>query len=67
MAACGNDCFACHSNAKIEATNVSEHDVIPHCKNCHTAMKEEALKSLELQDQSNAADSLKSFLLDPNR
>lgn len=39
MGDCGSDCFACHSQAKIEGVNVKEHMVIRECRECHMKMK----------------------------
>lgn len=62
MAECGNDCFACHSMAKIN-NGVKEHEVIQGCKDCHTKMKQELLDITASHDQSHGAAPLRSFLL----
>ena len=40
-AACGQDCFACHSADKITQSGVIEHQSIGSCIACHTTLKKE--------------------------
>ena len=59
---CGSKCFSCHSEEDLRDADVSEHDIIQECRNCHV------VDTHKLFDISNSFDqtldeSMKDFLL----
>ncbi len=40
MSQCGGDCFSCHSQNKLIKSNVSQHQELALCKQCHISKED---------------------------